>query len=311
MSKPSRTSTGSDGTDGVTGAGGADNGAGDAYNIAGGADNGSGGVGKVAGDAASRAPEPGGGSSGKVQSLERAITLLQATADSTPEGETASNLAAQCGLNRATAWRLLSTLEQYGLVERSPVTNRYTIGFAVARMASAAGFDGLIRRAHGTLRRVSEQTGETANLAVVQQLGLTYIDEVTPPVVLSAKWLGRQVPLHATSTGKALLAWLPAEEAESLLAEPLPAYTDTTITDRSRLREDLAKTRERGYSVCVGEMERNLYGVSAPVLGSRGRPFAVVSIWGPQDRVPESRFTALGPLARAAAEEIARAARTA
>ncbi|MFE4622717.1 IclR family transcriptional regulator [Streptomyces mirabilis] len=249
-----------------------------------------------------------GGSSGRVQSLERAITLLQATADSSPDGETASNLAAQCGLNRATAWRLLSTLEQYGLVERSPVTNRYSIGFAVARMASAAGFDGLIRRAHGTLRRVSEQTGETANLAVVQQLGLTYVDEVTPPVVLSAKWLGRQVPLHATSTGKALLAWLPPEEAESLLTEPLTAYTDTTITDRARLRAELEETRERGYSVCVGEMEPNLYGVSAPVLGNRAHPFAVVSIWGPQDRVPESRFAALGVLARAAADEIAQAA---
>jgi DNA-binding IclR family transcriptional regulator len=249
-----------------------------------------------------------GGSSGKVQSLERAIALLEATADTAPHGETATNLAGRCGLNRATAWRLLSTMEQYGLVERDPLTSRYTIGFTVARMASAAGFDGLIRSAHGTLRRVSEQTGETANLAVVQQLGLTYIDEVTPPVVLSAKWLGRQVPLHATSTGKALLAWLPQDEAESLLAEPLTAYTDTTIADRARLRAELIETRERGYSVCVGEMERNLYGVSAPVLGNRDRPFAIVSIWGPQDRVPESRFPALGVLARRAADEVARAA---
>ena len=253
--------------------------------------------------------ERSGGSAGRVQSLERAITLLEATADSSPDGDTAANLAARCGINRATAWRLLSTLEQSGLVERSPVTNRYTVGFAVARMASVAGFDGLIRRAHGTLRRVSEQTGETANLAVVRQLGLTYIDEVTPPVVLSAKWLGRQAPLHATSTGKALLAWLPPEEAESLLTEPLTAFTDTTVTDRGRLAAELEATRERGYSVCVGEMERNLYGVSAPVFGNRTRPFAIVSIWGPQDRVPESRFADLGVLALGAADEIARAAR--
>ncbi|MGW1211931.1 IclR family transcriptional regulator [Streptomyces sp. NPDC002499] len=256
-------------------------------------------------------PRPGDGSAGRVQSLERAITLLEATADCSPDGDTAANLAARCGINRATAWRLLATLEQHGLVERSPVSNRYTVGFAVARMASVAGFDGLIRRAHGTLSRVSEQTGETANLAVVRQLGLTYIDEVTPPVVLSAKWLGRQVPLHATSTGKALLAWLPPEEAESLLAEPLTAFTDTTVTDRGRLAAELARTRERGYSVCVGEMERNLYGVSAPVLGSRARPFAIVSIWGPRDRVPESRFADLGVLARGAADEIAGAVRAA
>jgi len=253
--------------------------------------------------------EHAGANSGRVQSLERAIALLNAVADSSPEGESAASLAAACGLNRATAWRLLATMEQHSLVERDPSTNRYSIGFAVARMASAAGVDGLVRRAHGVLQRVSQQTGETANLAVARRLGLTYVDEVTPPVIISAKWLGRPVPLHATSTGKALLAWLPEGEIESLLEGPLTAHTDTTITDRARLREDLAATRQRGYGVCVGELEPSLYGVSAPVLDDRGRPFAVVSIWGPKDRVPESRFPALGALAREAASDVARAVR--
>jgi DNA-binding IclR family transcriptional regulator len=132
------------------------------------------------------------------------------------------------------------------------------------------------------------------------------VDEVTPPVVLSAKWLGRQVPLHATSTGKALLAWLPAAEVESLLAGPLTAYTDTTIADLPRLRDELTRTRRLGYGVCAGELEPNLYGVSAPVLDGRGRPYAVVSVWGPKDRVPESRFAALGVLVQEAAADIAR-----
>ncbi len=251
--------------------------------------------------------EQPGAQSGRVQSLERAISLLNAVADSSPEGETVANLAARCGLNRATAWRLLATMERHSLVERDPLTSRYSIGFAVARMATAAGVDGLVRRAHAIVERVSRQTGETANLAVARSLGLTYVDEVTPPVVLSAKWLGRQVPLHATSTGKALLAWLPAAEVESLLAGPLTAYTDTTITDQTRLLSELALTKERGYGVCVGEMEPNLYGVSAPVLDEHKHPIAVVSIWGPKDRVPEERFAALGALAGEAAADIAHA----
>jgi DNA-binding IclR family transcriptional regulator len=250
--------------------------------------------------------EPGVATSGRVQSLERAIALLNAVAENSPEGESVANLAVHCGLNRATAWRLLSTMELHSLVERDPVTNRYAIGFAISRMASAAGVDGLVRRAHGIVQRASQQTGETANLAVVRRLGLTYVDEVTPPVVLSAKWLGRQVPLHATSTGKALLAWLPATEVESLLAGPLTAYTDTTIADLPRLRDELARTRRLGYGVCAGELEPNLYGVSAPVLDGRGRPYAVVSVWGPKDRVPESRFAALGVLVQEAAADIAR-----
>ena len=178
---------------------------------------------------------PGVPQSGRVQSLERAIDLLQAIAETAEEGASVADLATRCGINRATAWRLLATMERQFVVERDPLTNRYLIGFAIARMASSAGVDGLVRRAHGTLRRVCEQTGETAALAVVRRIGLTYVDEVVPSAVISAKWQGRQVPLHATSTGKALLAWLPEAEVSSLLSGPLTGFTDTTITNRARL----------------------------------------------------------------------------
>ncbi|GAA4857225.1 IclR family transcriptional regulator [Saccharopolyspora rosea] len=244
---------------------------------------------------------------GRVQSLDRAVALLNAVSASAPEGRSAAELAVECGLNRATAWRLLATLEHHALVERDPVTNRYSIGFAISRMAATAGVDGLVRRAHDVLERLSRETGETANLAVAQRLGLTYVDEVAPPVVLSARWLGRHVPIHATSAGKAFLAWLPEQEVESMLNSPLAEFTETTRTDRDALRRELADIRGQGYSVSVGELESHVYGVAAPVLDARRRPVAIVSIWGPEDRVPESRFPELGALARAAAEEIAAA----
>jgi DNA-binding IclR family transcriptional regulator len=251
-------------------------------------------------------PQTTGGSSTLVQSVERAIALLHSVADASPTGETVANLALTNGLNRATAWRLLATLEANGLVERNPASNRYVIGFAMARLATAAGLDGLVRRTHSILERLCKQTGETADLAVARPLGLTYIDEVAPSAVLSANWLGRQVPLHATSTGKARRAWRPEAELSALIDARLMAFTDTTISDPQRLRAELHATRARGYGVCIGELERNLYGVSAPVLDSHSRPFAIVSIWGPRDRVPESRLPALGLLAVEAAAEIAR-----
>lgn len=241
---------------------------------------------------------------GRVQSLDRAIALLGAVSASSPEGRSAAQLAADCGLNRATAWRLLATLEHHAMVQRDPLTNRYSVGFAITRMATTAGVEGLVRRSHGVLERLCRETGETANLAVAQRLGLTYVDEVTPPVVLSARWLGRQVPIHATSAGKALLAWLPDEEIESMLSSPLAEYTETTRTDRDALRAELVDIRDQGYSASVGELEPHLYGVAAPVLDARNRPFAIVSIWGPQDRVPEARFSELGALVRNAADEI-------
>lgn len=241
---------------------------------------------------------------GRVQALERAIALLNAVAGSAPKGQPVAELAAACGLNRATAWRLLATLEHHALVERDPLTNRYTIGPGITSMASTAGLEGLIRRSHDVLERLCEETGETANLAVAQRLGLTYVDEVTPPVVLTARWLGRQVPIHATSAGKALLAWLPNEEVEGMLASPLAEFTETTRTDRDALYAELAAVRERGYSVSVGELEPQVYGVAAPVLDAWRRPVAIVSVWGPRDRVPEERFAELGTRARRAAEEV-------
>ncbi|OEU94822.1 IclR family transcriptional regulator [Streptomyces oceani] len=241
---------------------------------------------------------------GRVQSLERAIALLNAIAASAPKGRPVTELAAECGLNRATAWRLLATLEHHGMVDRDPLVSRYTIGSAIATMAATSGLQPLIRRARPVLERLSHDTGETANLAVAQRLGLTYVDEVTPPVVLTARWLGRQVPLHASSAGKALLAWLPGEEVEAMLSGPLAEYTETTRTDRVALHAELADIRERGYGVSVGELEEQLYGVAAPVLDVWHRPVAVVSVWGPKERVPESRFPELGARARRAAEDI-------
>ena len=248
----------------------------------------------------------GGPAAGRVQSLERGLALLDAVAGSSPHGAPVAVLAEQCGLHRATAWRLLATMEAHGWVERDPGGTRYRVGHALARVATAAGVDGLVRRARPELERVARETGETAALAVAGRTGVTYVDEVAPPSVLSANWLGRAVPLHATSTGKALLAALPEAEVDALLGDGLPAFTATTVTDRAALARELAATRERGWGACRGELEPHLYGVSAAVVEPRsGRPYAVLSIWGPRDRVPESRFAELGPRAVQAAGWIA------
>ncbi len=247
---------------------------------------------------------PEAGLPARVQSVDRALRLLEVVAATAPRGETVTVLAARCDINRATAWRLLGTLEARGLVERDPATNHYRIGLSMIRMSASAGYDGLVRRTRHILERVSEQTGETADLAVAGQHGVTYVGEVAPPSVMAINWVAREVPLHATSTGKAFLAWLPAGEVHGLLDLPLPRYTDSTVTDPDCLMSELDDIRERGYAECAGELEPALYGVSAPILNLDERPLGVVSIWGPVSRVPVSRFLELGPLAVEAAEEV-------
>ena len=239
----------------------------------------------------------------RIQSVDRAIDLLLAVAAAGPTDAGVPALAKACGLNRATAWRLLKTLQARGMVTVD-ASGRYVLGVTAVELGGAAGPDALIAAAHPLLERMCAKTGETASLAMPAVGGLTYVDEVTPVAVLTASWLGRTVALHATSTGKALLAFLPQSELRRVLPATLPAFTDTTITAPAALAAELAATRARGYGTCAGELEPSLYGVSAPALDRTGRPLAVLSIWGPKDRVPEQRFAELGPIVVAAAREV-------
>jgi DNA-binding IclR family transcriptional regulator len=239
-----------------------------------------------------------------IQAVDRAAALLKAVADSR-QPLTVVELAAQTGLNRSTAWRLLATLDQHGLVERDPVTQRYSVGYAILQIAAAGDHDALVRRARPPLERLATETGETVSLAVAKRFELVYVDQVEAPQVMSPNWLGRPAPLHATSSGKAFLAWLPQDERDALLTTArLKRYTATTITTRSRLEDELEVVRELGYSVCLGELEQTLYGVSAAVLNQRERPVAIVSVWGPEHRVLPRRLPEIGRHAIQAAAEI-------
>jgi DNA-binding IclR family transcriptional regulator len=252
-------------------------------------------AGPAAGESAAR---------GRVQSVRRAVSLLDAIATAAPAGQTVAELALACSINRATAWRLLATLEDQALVTRDPVTSRYQIGYTVARLAAASGVDGVVRRAHHVLERVCAQTGEAASLALGRRSELVYVDEVAPSAVLTVNWLARPVPLHATSTGKAWLAWLPESDAKGVLGPALEGFTDATVTDVGRLFAEFAQIRRQGYATSAGELEPALFGVSAPVLAAGRDPVAVFSIWGPSGRVPRERLKALGAIAIDAAASV-------
>lgn len=232
----------------------------------------------------------------RVQSVDRAMLLLRAVASAAAEDSTAARLAETCGLNRATAWRILSTLEAHDVVSCGRESGRWSIGVAVVDIAHSAGTDTIIALARPRLERLSLQTGETAALALWRLGALTYVDEVGPPAIVAATWLGQTVPLHATSTGKVLLAF----GDDSVVPRPprrrLERFTDTTITTATALEEQLAQVRLRGFATCRGEYEASAWGVSAPVVDSAGRLVAVLSIWGPGTRVTDARFEVLGPL---------------
>ncbi|GAA1937338.1 IclR family transcriptional regulator [Nocardioides hwasunensis] len=245
----------------------------------------------------------------RVQSVERAAALLRAVALATGQDGTATALAEAVGLNRTTTWRILTTLEEQRLVSRDDRSGVYSLGFGFLDLAGQAGGVALARMARVVLHELSQRAGETAALAVVRNGVLTYVAEVTADAVVAAGWRDREVSMHATSTGKVLLAYSDAEDVRVLLRQPrgtrLPRHTSTTITTYAALEKELALTRERGFAVCRGEFESSAWGVSAPVLDVTGRPVAVVSLWGPSERLTDDRFEPLGALAMSAAAEIA------
>jgi IclR family transcriptional regulator, acetate operon repressor len=250
----------------------------------------------------------GASSSSRVQSVERAVDLLKAVAASRrPGGSTVVELARTCDLNRATAWRLLTTLERQGMVTRHPATGQYTIGPAVPGLMSSRSAASLVEVAQPVLERLSLETGEIACFGMVEGDTVHYVAEVIPSILCERSWIGEPVALHASSMGKAVLAFLDEDRVASVVGSSAPAYTPSTITDLDTLRHELRRVRSLGYALCMGEYELGSWGVAAPVFTSAGTPAGALCLWGPDTRGDRARLTALGRLARRAANEISAA----
>jgi len=212
-------------------------------------------------------------------------------------------LARGCDLDRATAWRLLITLEAQEMVVRDPRDGLFTIGPAVAEL-STGPTPSLLLTAQPVLERLSLETGEIACLGVVEGDEIHYAAEVIPAIVDEQSWLRQPVSLHASSMGKAFLAHLDDTVVASLVGEHPTPFTETTITDLPTLRQELRRIRAQGYAVCRGELETGSWGVAAALLGIRQEPVAVVCLWGPDGRGDQTRLEALGRLARRTAREL-------
>jgi DNA-binding IclR family transcriptional regulator len=244
------------------------------------------------------------GRTGRIQVVDRAVALLRAIAMLPPGQATLHRVAAEVGLNRSTAWRIIATLEDNGLVERRD--GGYAVGLAAAQLANAVSVDGFLRRAKPVIGWLAEVSGETSTLAVVRRLGLYYVDQASSIAGVSEDWFGRQIPLHASSAGKAFLAALSDREVLDLVPARLDRYTRHTITSREALIQELHGIRSTGYAQVQGELEPTTNGVAAPVCDADGRPVAVVTLWGDDVAVPASRLGALGAMVVEAAAKLER-----
>jgi IclR family acetate operon transcriptional repressor len=242
----------------------------------------------------------------KVQSLDRALEILRLLGNE-PEMRV-TDLARRLEVHKSTVFRLLSTLQEHGLVEQNRTTEKYRLGYGLVRLAGAvvAELD-LARASRSILEELAIRTGETVNLAILQGNQVVNIDQIAAPnLVVNVNWVGKQTPLHATSNGKVLLAHLSAEARQQLLGGSLSRLTPRTITDPRILEKQLRRVVEDGYAFTLEELELGLNAVAAPVRGADGRVQAAVSVAGPAYRVTPQRLNELGEMTRAAGEAISR-----
>ena len=252
---------------------------------------------------AERANGDGADATGLVQSVDRALSILEVLARDGEAGVT--DIAADLGVHKSTAFRLLATLEAHRLVEQDGERGRYRLGVGNLRLAGAttARLD-LVQEARPVCRQLAADTGETVNITVRAETSALYLDQVAGSSALqSHNWVGQHIPLHATSNGKVLLSELDEAQLKKAVRE-LPRYTDQTVTSMAKLLADLAHVREQGYAVAIDELETGLTAVAAPIRNAHGDVIASISVSGPSFRLTAERLDRAIPLLLAAALEV-------
>jgi len=252
--------------------------------------------------------KPGGTATAQVQSLTRGLSILEGLARA-EGGLTLTDIAQRVALPPSTAHRLLSTLEKMGYVFQAGDLALWYVGLHAFTVGSSflASRD-WVAQSHPYMRRLMEQAGETANLAILDGTEAVFIDQVQcRETMRTIVRLGSRVPLHASGVGKAIFATLPDEQIDAILkVKGLPRITENTITSPETMWASLRVIRQRGFSF---DDEEHLVGtrcVASPIYDEHAEVLGAISIAGPVSRLPDPRIRQLGPVVAHQAEEITR-----
>jgi IclR family acetate operon transcriptional repressor len=227
-------------------------------------------------------------------SLERGAAILDALgADGAPLTLTA--IAAEAGLNRATAFRLLAVLQRLGFVHKNAREGVYTLGHKIFALGGTTrSVEAIVRDAQPFIRRLAHETGLTSFVVALQGTQSVCYDKVEPPQGLDIHTsIGMRIDAHATSTGKVLLASRPEEEVRELYrSHPLYRHTDRTHTTLPGLLAELALVRRRGFAIDTGELLPGIESLAVPVASGDERALIGISTTGIVTGLPPEAFRA-------------------
>jgi IclR family acetate operon transcriptional repressor len=244
-------------------------------------------------------------SAGTLQSLDRALSVLTTVARQ--EGVNLTDLSLSLGIPTATTHRILTTLQKRDFVRFDEERQDWTIGIEAYRTGVAyLKRTNLSDAGRPVMRRLMEQTGETANLAVPDGAEVVFIGQVETGNPIRAFFPpGSRTPMHASGTGKAILAALSEERRLALLkGAGLQGFTENTHVTPRALFDDLEQTATRGWSFDRNERYEGMSCIGAAIFNDRGEPCAGVSISGPSSRFSDARLPEFGRAVAQAAAQI-------
>jgi len=239
-------------------------------------------------------------------SADRTLAILEVLAEF-PMGASLADLTRRLKISQNSVFRITSTLHERGYLHRRESDKKFLLSNKLFDLSRPRVNDkSLTVCAYEAMQRLTQRTGETSQLIVRSGDKCVVLEQVSGkhPVKVMGE-VGLCIPLYSCAPGKAILAWLPEEELEAWHGRvKLKKFTSTTLATKKALAEDLAETRQRGYSIDRSEGLEGIRCVGAPIFNSHRYPAAAITMMAPIFRLPEEEYAKLGAECRAAAQEI-------
>jgi DNA-binding IclR family transcriptional regulator len=241
----------------------------------------------------------------RVNALFRGLQILELLSGQHRRWST-SEISRKLKIPKSSASYLLHTLHSRGYLRRES-DGGYRLSMKMLALGSL-GLHGIQVRevALPILRRVVEETQITGHVGVLDGNGVVYIERVpSPGFIQISTWVGRRMPLHSSSSGKVLLAYLAPQISDALLETmELTRFTPHTIVSAAKLRAEMKKIRENGYAVDAEENTSGVRCVAAPVFDRSGNIVAAISLTGPVQQLTEDRLPRIADKAKEAARQL-------
>jgi len=218
-----------------------------------------------------------------------------------------TELSKRLTLPKSTVFHIVHTLHNYRWLERLDDSKKYVLGLRFFELGNLVQANSRLRQiALSHLEKLRKDTNETVYLVVYDQGEIVYLECLESQLRLRARPVyGIRVPLHCTSLGKAIMAFLPDEEVQNIIREKgLVGFTDKTITKKEALEKELKEIRKTGYAIDWGEHEEGVRCIGTPIYNYLGKAFAAISISGPDFRFTKEKIKEFVPLVIRTAQEI-------